>query len=120
VVVNKNKKGIQDNLSSYSMGIVERSNLTIEYLIERYMEVKQTLTYHNVFDKLIENYNNSPHLALAGYTPKLDYLINPTHNEIGYMLMEKDLDNIDRADELLQKIQKKIPGGFPCMGANKL
>jgi transposase InsO family protein len=56
-------------------GIVERFNKTIENLISRYQESRNTNRYIEILDNLVYNYNHSYHRAI-NETPKNKYNMN--------------------------------------------
>jgi hypothetical protein len=56
-------------------GIVERFNKTIENLISRYQESRNTNRYIEILDDLVYNYNHSYHRAI-NETPEKKYDLN--------------------------------------------
>ena len=57
-------------------GIVERFNKTIENLISRYQESRNTNRYIETLDDLVYNYNHTKHRAIND-TPEKKYYFNP-------------------------------------------
>lgn len=54
---------------SYKLGIINRFHRTLKEKLSRYMTVKATTRWIDVIDKIVENYNNTPHRGLHGLTP---------------------------------------------------
>lgn len=123
-IVNKNKSGDTETLSSFSLAIVERVNKTVRDLIERYITTsKQTgmkkYQYQNVFNDLIANYNNSPHAELK-MTPQ-EALTALTHQLPNLKTTKQKFDSdyvqlriaeakkMQRQQQLQLKIQKNFP-----------
>lgn len=57
-------------------GVVERFNKTIENLISRYQESRNTNRYIEILDDLVYNYNHTKHRAVND-TPEKKYYLNP-------------------------------------------
>jgi len=75
----KNKKlkellngyGIRQNFVTYTSmaGIAERFNKTLQTLIYKFMEDRQTTRYIDVLKKLVSSYNKRGHRTLANHSP---------------------------------------------------
>jgi hypothetical protein len=75
-----------------SLGIIDRFSRTFKTMIAKYMTGEETKKWHDILQKLIRIYNNSPHTALEGVKPseatKGNNLVN-----IGTMNFEKAVHN---------------------------
>ena len=62
------KHHVGDPHQKFKTQLVERVNFTIRSLIQRYMELNNTISYVNVLPEIVENYNNTEHRSI-GITP---------------------------------------------------
>lgn len=124
IVVNKSAKDVEESLSSYSQGPVERVNKTIRDLIMRALAVldqsgSNKYRYEQVYDQIIAQYNNSPHSAFKSlehgfYSPQevLNAINDPVkYDDIYSALINRDMELINRKMELLQRNYKEYPIG---------
>jgi hypothetical protein len=93
--------------------IVERLNSTLEQILYRYLEHYQTYRYLDVFDLLIETYNNRGHRSIAYLTPnEAEMPLNQTrvldaHNQrYTALLRKKKKPTLKVGDTVLVKNSK--------------
>lgn len=83
-------------------GIVERFNRTIEGMISKYQESRNTNKYIDVLDDLVFNYNNSSHRSIDN-TPQNMHNKNPSEGTIATYTKYTNINIGDKVRILLDK-----------------
>lgn len=98
-----NVRHITVNVGDHNrQGIVERFNKTIEGLISRYQESRNTNRYIDVLEDLVYNYNNSYHRGIEDIPQKMHHT-NPNKGFIKYHVYFTDIKKGDSVRILLEK-----------------